>query len=66
MNHFFPQNIIQTLFQSINCQYDHKDKNHSKGKYFSQKIYIYIYSEGKYFLHILESAINKWLGTRKK
>ena len=61
MNHFFPQNIIQTLFQSINCQNDHKDKNHSKGKYFSQKkkIYIYIYSEGKYFLHILVPAINK-------
>ena len=37
MNKFFPQNIIQTPFQSINCQYDHKNKNHSKGKYFSQK-----------------------------
>ena len=34
---FFPQKIIQTLFQSINCQHDHKNKNSGKGKYFSQK-----------------------------
>ena len=26
----------------------------------------YIYSKGKYFLHILVSAINKQLGTRNK
>ena len=34
---FFSPKNNQTLFQSINCQYDHKNKNHSKGKYFSQK-----------------------------